>query len=70
MPPRHVPPARRSVASSASVQQNTSGRARGPDVCCSTNTSTGDNTGTSTNAGTDVPIPPGQRNSCGNAAAT
>lgn len=60
MPPRHAPPARPSVASGASVEQNTSGRARGPDVFCSTNT----------DAGTDVPIPPGQRNSCGNAAAT
>ncbi|RDI02291.1 hypothetical protein DEU32_101196 [Curtobacterium sp. AG1037] len=82
MPPRHAPPARRSVASGASVEQNTSGRARGPDVFCSTNTgintgtstgtstSTSTSTGASTDAGAGAPIPPGQRNRCGNAAAT
>lgn len=68
MPPRHAPRARPSDAFGASVEQNTSGRARGPDVFCSTNTNTSTNTGTDVGAG--VPIPPGQRNSCGNAAAT
>ncbi len=56
------------------MEQKTSGRAGGPDVFCSINTgtNTGTSTGTSTDAGigTDVPIPPGQRNRCGNAAAT
>lgn len=66
MPPRHAPPARWPVASGTSVEQKTSGRARGPDVFCSTNT----RTSTDADLDTVAPVPSGQRNSCGNAAAT
>lgn len=67
MPPRHAPPARWPVASGASVEQGTSGRARGPDVFCSTDTDTDTDADTAAEV---APVPPGQWNSCGNAAAT